>query len=73
MTARQGQTRYVLTITPTWGQAPTVVRLRGLLKSLLRAYGFRCVTVQQVDAPQVSGDQASATGHADGSAGHGDR
>ncbi|WP_146676867.1 hypothetical protein [Pirellula sp. SH-Sr6A] len=30
-------------------------RLRSILKRLLRMYGYRCVSIQQVDAPKKSG------------------
>lgn len=30
-------------------------RLRMILKRLLRLYGYRCVSIQQVDAPKKSG------------------
>jgi hypothetical protein len=30
------------------GDAPTINRLRRLLKSMLRAYGLRCVTIREI-------------------------
>jgi hypothetical protein len=39
-----------LTIRPGRDAVPTVVRLRRLLKMLLRGYGFRCISVEELPA-----------------------
>jgi hypothetical protein len=39
---------YRITFTPTAGPAPPVVRLRRLLKAMLRCYGFRAVSVEEL-------------------------
>lgn len=46
---RPGQVEITLTLLDLQraGDAPSEVRLRRLLKSLLRAWGFRCVRVQE--------------------------
>jgi hypothetical protein len=41
---------YVLTLRAEAGAVPAAVRLRGLLKVVLRAFGFRCVEVREVTA-----------------------
>jgi hypothetical protein len=40
--------------TPRPGDAPTIVRLRHVLKGLIRAYGFRCARIEE----RVGPDQA---------------
>jgi len=68
MAEQEGEPRpdYRLTLRPLPGAAPAVVRLRRLLKSLLRAYGFRALAVEELAraddrGPQLGGDDA--TGH----------
>ena len=41
------QPTFVLTLRALPSDVPVVVRLRGVLKRLLRGYGFRCVTIEQ--------------------------
>ena len=37
---------------------PTAVRLRRLLKTLLRAYGFRCEGIEPVKLKEAAADRA---------------
>jgi hypothetical protein len=52
----QGQkdaTTYTLTLTPTPGDVPPEIRLRRLLKTALRVYGLRCVSVSQTHVSET--------------------
>jgi len=42
----EGVTRFVLTIESADTSRPVISRLRGLLKTTLRAWGFRCISVE---------------------------
>jgi len=48
---------YRLTFTATKDPVPTICRLKRLLKTLLRVYGFRCIEVIELpaDVPAIGG------------------
>ncbi len=53
--------RYRIELEPTPGETPTIHRIRRLLKACLRAYGLRCVRVEQLkpEPPATGAGQAS--------------
>jgi hypothetical protein len=40
-------------------QVPEAVRLRSALKLLLRAFGFRCLVIREVESPMLGGRQVA--------------
>lgn len=48
MLQRQPARDWQLTLKPLPGPVPPVVRMRRILKSLLRTYGFRCTKVEEI-------------------------
>lgn len=53
--------RYTLTVEALPRPVPAAVRLRALLKALLRAWGFRCLSVVPSD-PKPADAKPEATG-----------
>lgn len=45
-----------LTLEALPGPSPPVNRLRQALKALLRSFGFRCLAVEEVKAPEEAGE-----------------
>jgi hypothetical protein len=44
----KGRPVYRLTLRPEPGDVPEMARLRRLLKALLRGYGLRCLSIEEV-------------------------
>lgn len=42
------QTTYRITLTPTPGGPPAIIRLRRLLKAALRGFGMKCLAVEEM-------------------------
>jgi hypothetical protein len=55
---------YRLTIRPVQDDVPPAVRLRGVLKRLLRSYGFRALQVEEIK-PAAGASGRAVTGAAD--------
>jgi hypothetical protein len=44
----QPKKRYTITLEAAESDVPTVIRLRRVLKGMLRGFGFRCVSAEEV-------------------------
>jgi hypothetical protein len=60
---RQGD--YLLRLRPERSSVPVVIRLRHVLKALLRTYGFRALSVEEVPADRPPATAADAAGGTD--------
>jgi hypothetical protein len=47
-TPKAARPRYQLLLEAQPGDVPAILRLRRLLKTLLRGYGFRCISAQEL-------------------------
>jgi len=51
MEAKPSKPVFKLTLQTLPGSVPAIIRLRGALKTLLRAFGLKCISVEEVPVP----------------------